>query len=87
MAMAYNDFRLENWHDGLYVSGKAAATNTGGRSATHIGQEPDVQAQWTVSRTTGVILGYGRLFSGEFLQKTNPGISYNIFFLSVAQRF
>jgi hypothetical protein len=87
VVVAYNDFRLENPRDGLYVGGKVVASNSNGRLARHVGQEPDVRAQWTLSRSTTVIVGYGRLFSGDFLRRTNPGVCYNLFTLSVAQRF
>ena len=87
VAAAYDDFWLANAHDGLYVSARIVARSVNGTAGTHIGQEADVQAQWTVSRATQLAIGYGRLFPGAFLRHTTPGVPYNIVFLNVAQRF
>jgi len=84
---AYNDYWLASARDALYIGGKAFARSANGTAGTHVGQEADVQAQWTVSRATQVTAGYGRLFPGEFLQHTTTGTPYNIVFLNVAQRF
>ncbi|HUJ22078.1 MAG TPA: alginate export family protein [Bryobacteraceae bacterium] len=87
VAAAYNNFWLASARDGLYVGGKIVARSVNGTAGTHIGQEGDVQAQWTVTRATQVSVGYGRLFPGEFLQRTTAGMPYNIVFTSIAQRF
>ena len=87
IATAYNSFRLTNARDGLYFSGKMVARSADGSAGTHIGNEGDLQAQWTVTRTTALSVGYGRLFPGEFLQHTTAGVPYNIVFINVAERF
>ena len=87
LGAAYDDFWLANAHDGLYVSGKLFVRSANGSAGTHVGQEADVQAQWTVSRATHFTAGYGRLFGGEFLQRTTTGVPYNIVFLSLVQKF
>ena len=84
---AYNDIWLASATDGLYISGKSFARSAKGTAGTHVGQEIDVQGQWSVSRATVVNLGYGRLFPGQFLDKTTTGMPYNILFSSIAQRF
>jgi Alginate export len=87
VAAAYSDFWLGRARDGLYVGGKVAARSVNGTARTHIGREADLQAQWTVSRTTQVSAGYGRLFPGEFLRHATAGIPYNLVFCNIAQRF
>lgn len=87
IAMAYNDYWLASARDGLYFGGKIFARSANGAAGTHVGQEGDVQAQWTVSRVTQLAVGYGRLLPGEFLQHTTTGVPYNVVFLNLAQRF
>jgi hypothetical protein len=87
LSTAYNDLWLENAHDGLYISGKSFARSVNGTAGTHIGQEADIQALWTVSRVTQFNIGYGRLFPGAFLVHTTTGMPYNLLFLNLAQRF
>jgi len=85
VAAAYNDSWLANPHDGLYLSGKIFARNLA--AGTHVGQEADIQSQWSVSRATQLTAGFGRIFPGEFLQRATSGMPYNIVFLNVSQRF
>jgi alginate export protein len=87
VSAAYDDFWLASARDGLYVGGKILARSANGTAGTHIGQEADVQALWTVSSATQLNVGYGRLFPGEFLQHATAGVPYNIVFLNVVQRF
>jgi hypothetical protein len=87
LGVAYNNFWLADARDGLYESAKIFVQSTKGTAGTHVGQEGDVQAQWTVSRATQFTVGYGRLFPGEFLKRTTTGTPYNIFSLNLAQRF
>jgi hypothetical protein len=87
LSAAYNEFWLASAGDALYVGGKAVARSLDGSAGTHIGHEGEVQAQWTVSAATAVVVGYGHLFPGEFLRKTTSGVPYQIVFASIAQRF
>lgn len=87
LAAAYDDFWLASAQDGLYVCGKLFAQSFNGAAGTHIGREADFQARWSASRLTQVTVGYGRLFPGEFLEKTTAGVPYNIVFLNLAQLF
>lgn len=87
LAGAYNNFWLASPRDGLYVSAKVLARSANGAAGTHVGEEADLQTQWTISRATQLSAGYGRLFPGEFLQRATAGMPYNIIFLNIAQRF
>jgi hypothetical protein len=54
--------------------------------SNHVGQEGDVQVLWTV-RASSINVGLGRLFPGEFLKRTTPGVPYNVVFVNVVHRF
>ena len=87
LGTGYDNFWLASARDGLYESGKVVVSSPKGTAGTHIGWEADVQAQWTISLASQLNVGYGRLFPGEFLQRTTSGVPYNILFLGMAQRF
>ena len=86
LAAAYNSFWLANQRDGIYSSGKVTIASNG-TQGNHIGQEPDVQGQWSLFRYTLVDFAFGHVFPGEFLRHTGRSTGYNCFFLAVAQRF
>ncbi len=87
LAAAYDDFWLASAHDALYVLNKIAVTVPKWAVGNHVGREADIQAQWTVSRSTLFTVGYGRLFAGEFLKGTTSGVPYNLLTLNLAQKF
>jgi hypothetical protein len=73
-----HDFWLANAHDSLYPTrGSVVAKDPTGNSGTHVGEEFDVQAVYKLTRQTQLGAGYGRLFTGEFLNRTTKGIDYN----------
>ena len=82
---AYNDFWLADPRDGLYVGGKVVARSATGTAATHVGREADVQAQWRISRSTLINVGYGHLFPGDFLRNTTSGEPYQMVFSGISQ--
>jgi hypothetical protein len=86
LAAAYNSFWLANRRDGIYGGGKVTIASNGAEGS-HIGQEADVQGQWTATRHTLVDLAFGHIFPGEFLRNTGHGSAYNCLFLGVTQRF
>jgi hypothetical protein len=83
---AYNSFWLANRYDGIY-SGSKVIIASNGSQGNHIGQEPDLQAQWKAGRNTQVDLAFGHIFPGEFLRKAGRGSSYNCVFVTLTQRF
>ena len=86
VSTAYNSFWLANPKDGIYSGGKVIIASNG-TQGSHIGQEPDIQAQWTATRHTLVDVAYGHIFLGEFTRKAGLGSAYNCFFLGITQRF
>lgn len=86
LSASYNSFWLANRRDGIYSSGKVIIASTG-TQGNHIGQEPDIQAQWSPIRTMLVDLALGHIFPGEFLRNAARGSGYNCLLLGVTQRF
>jgi hypothetical protein len=86
LGAAYDSFWLANRHDGVYSGGKVIIASNG-TAGNHIGQEGDLQAQWSPVRRTAVDVAFGRVFPGEFLRGAGRESAYTCFFLGVAQRF
>jgi hypothetical protein len=74
----FHEYWLASAHDGLYNSGgtliSRSATGSAGR---HVGQELDGYGVYSVSKVISFGAGYGRLFTGEFLNRTTRGHDYN----------
>lgn len=87
LAAAYNSFWLANARDGVYIGGKMIARSADGTAGRHIGQQGDVQATWSPTRTTQINGGYGRLFPGTFLERATQHVPYHIVFCNMVQRF
>jgi hypothetical protein len=88
MGSSFHDFWLANAHDALYAArGPAWGWDPTGRSGTHIGEETDLQVIYTPTRQTQVDFGYGRLFTGAFLEKTTKGVDYNFPYMMIEYVF
>jgi hypothetical protein len=78
LATSLHNYWLANAHDALYPSrGAIVAQRADGTAGTHVGEELDVQVIFTPTRQSQVGAGYGRVFTGEFLNKTTKGKDYN----------
>lgn len=74
----FHDYWLASAHDGLYNSGGTlVARSVSGGAGRHVGQELDVYGAYSVSKAISIGAGYGRLFTGEFLNRTTRGHDYN----------
>jgi hypothetical protein len=70
----YNNYWLANLKDGVYNgSGKLIVRSANGTAGRHVGQETDLYGTYKYRHFT-LGAGYGRFFSGQFIQKTTPGI-------------
>lgn len=73
----YHNWWLANSRDALYSApGAAIARLADGSGGSHVGQEIDFQAQWTVTRQLQLLAGIGHIFPGRFLKTATPGHSY-----------
>jgi hypothetical protein len=78
VAPSLHDFWLANSQDALYPArGPVIAQSVNGSAGTHIGEELDAQVVYTPTRQTEIGVGYGHIFTGEFLNKTTRGKDYN----------
>jgi hypothetical protein len=81
----YDNWWLADAHDALYNgSGKSIVARAKGTAGTHVGQELDEFATYQ-SNGWQFGLGFGHLFSGEFLKNTTPGV--NTRYLYIFQSF
>jgi hypothetical protein len=72
--LMYDSWWLASTRDALYnTSGRAIARSVSGTAGRHVGQEVDLFATYKFQRFTfgG---GYGRLFKGDFIRGTTPGV-------------
>jgi len=85
---SYHSFWLASPGDGLYASGaKLVARRADGSAGSHVGQELDVQAFWTLSKNTQGNFGYAHIFPGRFLHQTVQGVQHHYVFLNLLRRF
>lgn len=74
LSCMYFDFRLASARDGLYgASGKQIARSAAGTAGTHVGQEADLFGTYKYGHFT-FGAGYGHFFTGQFVNKTTPGV-------------
>jgi hypothetical protein len=70
----YDNYWLASPKDGIYnSSGKLIARSITGTAGRNVGQEADVYGTYKYKHFT-FGAGYGYFFSGEFIQKTTPGV-------------
>jgi hypothetical protein len=77
----YDNFWLACLKDSLYNgSGKSIARSAAGTAGRHVGQEADLFATYKYKHFV-LGAGYGRFFSGSFIQKATPGVGPNYVYL------
>ena len=70
----YDNYWLADLKDALYNgSGKAIVRSPTGTAGRHVGQETDLYGTYKHGHFT-FGAGYGHFFSGQFIQKTTPGV-------------
>ncbi|MDP9170348.1 MAG: alginate export family protein [Acidobacteriota bacterium] len=84
----YNNWYLASRFDAMYnSSGTALFRSATGVAGSHIGQELDFIATWTVVKPLQIQGGFGHIFPGEFLRNTTPGKPYNFPYAMFSYRF
>lgn len=74
----FHDYRLAAVRDGLYnAAGALVARSRTGVAGRHVGEELEVYGTYDLNQTIQFALGYGHLFTGEFLNRTTRGHDYN----------
>jgi hypothetical protein len=74
----FHDYWLANARDGLYnASSTLVARSIDGSAGRHVGEELEAYGAYSFSKAISFGAGYGRLFTGEFLNRTTRGHDYN----------
>ena len=84
----YHRYYLANKQDFLYNAGGAPLLrDPTGQSGSHVGDGIDFLINLHVARHHDVIVGYSKLFSGDFIQNQRPGIDPDLFYVQYNFRF
>ena len=87
-AVVYNDLYLASSTDALYnAAGAAVFRSPTGTAGTHIGQELDVIATWTIAKPLQAGAGFAHLLPGQFLKNVTPGVAYNYPYVMFTYKF
>lgn len=81
-AFQYHMFRLDSARDALYNSaGTALRQDPTGRAGTDVGDEIDLITNFHLSRHQDILLGYSKLYEGNFIRDTvGPKVSPELFY-------
>ena len=84
----YHRYYLANKRDFLYNAGGAATLRViTGQSGTHVGDKIDVRVNFHVSRHQDILVGYSKLFTGNFIENQRQGIAPDLFYVQYNMRF
>ncbi|MBA2658190.1 MAG: alginate export family protein [Nitrosospira sp.] len=84
----YHRFYLANRQDFLYnAAGAATLRDVTGQAGSYVGDEIDVRFNIHVNRHQDILIGYSKLFAGNFLKATAPGVSPDLFYAQYNIRF
>ncbi|SDW33805.1 Alginate export [Nitrosomonas communis] len=84
----YHRFYLANKRDFLYnAAGVATLHDATGQSGTHVGDEIDFRVNIHVDRHQDILVGYSKLFTGNFIQNQRPGVHPDLFYVQYNFRF
>jgi hypothetical protein len=67
----YHMFRLDSARDALYnAGGTAIRRDPTGRAGTDVGDEIDITTNFHLSQHQDILIGYSKLFAGQFIEHT-----------------
>jgi hypothetical protein len=79
--LQYHIFRLDAARDALYNAGGAAIRrDPTGRAGTDVGDEIDFTTNFHLSQHQDILIGYSKLFAGQFIRRTGPDLSPDFFY-------
>jgi hypothetical protein len=86
--LQYHMFRLDSASDALYnAAGVAIRRDPTGRAGTDVGDELDLLLNFHLSVRQDILLGYSKLYAGQFIKHTGPGGSPDLFYLQYSFRW
>ena len=84
----FHHFELACAKDALYnAAGNAIRRDPTGNAGRSVGNEIDVIVNFHLSRRTDVLVGYSRLFAGNFIEDTGPGADPELFYVMYNYRW
>ncbi|MBO0700584.1 MAG: alginate export family protein, partial [Zavarzinella sp.] len=77
----YHHFRLAEARDFLYnAAGLPTRRSPTGRAGRDVGQEIDLAVNFHLTPHQDVLVGYSKLFAGDFIRATGPAVSPELFY-------
>ncbi len=74
----FHDYWLASARDGLYnAAGTLVSRSPNGTAGRHVGEELEIYGTYNATKAIQFGIGYGHLFTGEFLNRTTRGHDYN----------
>jgi hypothetical protein len=84
----YHRYYLAEKKDFLYNAGGAGTLRDAtGQSGSHVGDEIDVRFNVHVDRHQDILVGYSKMWAGQFMKATRPGINPDLFYVQYNFRF
>ena len=87
LAATCNDWRLADATDAFYSSGCVVARDPRGLAGTHFGTEYDLETSCRINRELEFGAGFGRIFPGGFLARTNHNHAYTYPYIMLNYNF
>jgi hypothetical protein len=86
----YHIFRLAQAGDALYSPAPnfvIERRDPTGRAGTNVGQELDFLLNFQLDRHNSLLLGFSKLFSGDFIKQTGPNVNPELYYLQYTLRW
>ncbi len=84
----YHHFRLDSARDALYnAAGVPLRIDPTGQAGTDVGNEMDFWVNFHLSMHQDILVGYSKLFAGDFIQRTGSPLSPELFYLQYSFRW
>jgi hypothetical protein len=84
----YHHFRLDSAKDALYnAAGRPLRRDPTGRAGGEVGDEIDFLVNFHVGTHQDLLIGYSKLFAGEFIQRTGSPLSPELFYFQYGFRW
>jgi hypothetical protein len=81
-------FYLYSGFDALYnKAGVVERFSPKGNAGVHVGNELDIVTNFHLTFHQDILVGWSELFSGEFIQKTGPGTSPQLFYVQYSYKW
>lgn len=86
--LQYHHFWLASPNDALYSAGGVALRrDPSGKAGNNVGDELDFVINFHLNTHSDIILGYSKLFAGDFIRETGPSQSPEFFFAQYSFRW